>query len=157
MRLLSLFALLVLASDASAFGKRTRYSHDQSTSTHSYASPFGSYSSTVTRESVSGNTPLAEVNSARLARGLRPFIEDPNLTVAAQLAAQTRADKLITGHLSNDFACLPPGTSASAAGCGALTPDWGWRTCCTYEHYTYAGAALAWGRDGRRYMHIFVR
>jgi hypothetical protein len=30
-------------------------------------------------------------------------------------------------------------------------------SCCVYENYTYAGAAWVSGRDGRRYMHLFVR
>ena len=100
---------------------------------------------------------LDEVNAARAARGLRPFIHDANLTSAATACAELRADRLITGHTANDFAALPPGTSATAAGCAAWEPGMGWGSCCTYEGYTYAGAAYATGRDGRRYMHLFVR
>jgi len=100
---------------------------------------------------------LAEVNAKRAARGLPPFIEDPNLTAGAKNLADFRAARLISGHTSNDFNGLPVGTSASAAGCGALAPSWGWGSCCTYDRYRYAGAAWAWGRDGKRYMHIFVR
>jgi hypothetical protein len=100
---------------------------------------------------------LDEVNAARAARGLRPFIRDDNLTSAATVCAEFRAARLIAGHTSNDFAALPPGTSSSAAGCAAWEPTSGWGSCCTYESYTYAGAAYATGRDGRRYMHLFVR
>lgn len=100
---------------------------------------------------------LAEVNAARAARGLRPFVHDPLLARAAELAAGFRAANRIAGHTSNDFAFLPPGASASAAGCGALDPSWGWGTCCTYDGYTYAGAGFAYGADGKRYMHVFVR
>jgi hypothetical protein len=103
---------------------------------------------------------LAEVNAARAARGLPPFTPDPNLTAAAQSAADYRARFRIAGHVTGgmgDFAFLPPGTSADSAGCGALEPSWGWGTCCTYENYQYAGAAVTWGADGRRYMHLFVR
>lgn len=102
-------------------------------------------------------TPLDEVNQARAKRGMRPFKNDPQLVVAAQKCAEIRAGNLIRGHLQNDFHYLPRGARASGAGCGALEPSWGWGTCCTYENYTYAGAAVVMGRDGKRYMHIFVR
>ncbi|HEX5270890.1 MAG TPA: hypothetical protein VFW33_10400, partial [Gemmataceae bacterium] len=100
---------------------------------------------------------LAEVNAARAARGLRPFVEDPKLTAAAEGAAEFRAARLITGHTANDFAFVPSGSSASAAGCAAWEPGLGWGSCCTYEQWTYAGAAWRLGSDGRRYMHLFVR
>lgn len=100
---------------------------------------------------------LAEVNAARARRGLKPFLPDPNLNLAARRCAMIRAQGLIAGHLSNDFAQLPPGTHASSAGCGALEDSWGWGTCCTYENYTYAGAAWVRGADNKRYMHIFCR
>lgn len=100
---------------------------------------------------------LAEVNTWRARRGLRAFIHDPGLTQAASACAQVRAARRIEGHLPNDFAYLPAGTTASSAGCGAASPSWGWLTCCMEENYTYAGAAWVWGSDGQRYMHLFVR
>ncbi|MCU0718882.1 MAG: hypothetical protein MUC83_04205 [Pirellula sp.] len=100
---------------------------------------------------------LAEVNAARVKRGLRPFQHDPQLTQAALQCAQIRASRRIAGHLPNDFAYLPAGSTARSAGCGAMEPSWGWGTCCTYENYTYAGAAWVMGADGKRYMHLFVR
>jgi hypothetical protein len=103
------------------------------------------------------NEALAEVNAARAKRGLRPFLHDPMLTQAAQQCAQIRASRRIAGHLPNDFAYLPAGSTARSAGCGAMEPSWGWGTCCTYENYTYAGAAWVMGNDGKRYMHLFVR
>lgn len=105
----------------------------------------------------SSNDALSEVNAARARRGLRPFIQDQGLTVGAQRAAQTRAERGLSGHLPNDFAMLPPGTRASAGGCAAWNPGMGWGACGTFENYTYAGAAWAMGRDGKRYMHIFYR
>lgn len=108
-------------------------------------------------QSVQVNQALVEVNRARARRGLRPFRHDPLLTIAAERCAKIRAARRIQGHLPNDFKYLPPGTTAKSAGCGALEPSWGWGTCCTYENYTYAGAAMAWGSDGKRYMHLFVR
>lgn len=100
---------------------------------------------------------LDEVNAERASRGLRPFIKDPLLTQAALACAKERAARHIHGHLARDFDHLPPGGQASAAGCGALEDFWGWGTCCTYDSYTYAGAAWVRGSDGRRYMHLFVR
>lgn len=100
---------------------------------------------------------LAEVNKARAERGLPPFKHDANLYKAAASCADFRAARLMAGHTSNDFNALPAGTTATASGCGALEPSWGWGSCCTYDRYTYAGAALTIGRDGKRYMHLFVR
>jgi hypothetical protein len=100
---------------------------------------------------------LDEVNAVRAARGLPPYVRDDNLTAAAAGCAEFRATRLIAGHTANDFAALPPGTQASSAGCAAWDPSMGWGSCCTYDRYTYGGAAYAIGRDGRRYMHLFVR
>ena len=100
---------------------------------------------------------LAEVNAERARRGLRPFLSDKRLNEAARTCAKIRATKRIEGHLDSDFEYLPAGASATAAGCGALEPSWGWRTCCTYDNYTHAGAAWVMGTDGQRYMHLFVR
>jgi hypothetical protein len=103
---------------------------------------------------------LDEVNATRAARGLPPFARDPGLTTAALAVSDYRAQYRIAGHVGGgmgDFAFLPPGTSADAAGCGALEPSWGWAACCTYDSYQYGGAAVTMGSDGRRYMHLFVR
>lgn len=99
---------------------------------------------------------LDEVN-AKHSRGLRPFVRDEGLTQAAQACASFRADRLLFGHTSNDFAFVPVGASAGSAGCAAYPASYGWMSCCTYENYTYAGAAAVTGRDGKRYMHLFVR
>ena len=101
---------------------------------------------------------LDEVNAARAARGLRPFIRDEGLTIAAIRASEHRAAYRIAGHVGGgmgDFAFLPPGSHASAAGCGALEPWWGWGTCCTYDNYERAGAAVT-VVAGIRFMHLFV-
>ena len=103
---------------------------------------------------------LDEVNVRRAARGLPAFVKDPGLTLAAAACAKVRAASFIDGHLNgpmSDFSYLPAGVSASAAGCGALEPSWGWGTCCMDDHYTYAGAAWVMGANGKRYMHLFVR
>jgi uncharacterized protein YkwD len=100
---------------------------------------------------------LDEVNAKRAARGLRPLIRDEGLTQAASACAAFRAENGLFGHTSNDFAFVPPGSSASSAGCAAYPASYGWMSCCIYDGYTYGGAAWVTGRDGRRYMHLFVR
>jgi len=103
---------------------------------------------------------LPEVNERRAKRGLKPFVNDDGLRQAALSCAKIRAQNHIHGHLSGnmgDFAYLPSGCNASAAGCGALEPSWGWGTCCMDDNYTYGGAAMVIGNDGLRYMHLFVR
>ncbi len=100
---------------------------------------------------------LGEVNAARSKRSLPPFERDEGLTEAAMAAALYRAQRLIEGHTPNDFEFLPEGCTADSAGCGALEPSWGWGSCCTFDDYKKAGAAWAWGSNGLRFMHIFVR
>jgi hypothetical protein len=100
---------------------------------------------------------LDEVNAKRAARGLRPYIRDEGLSQAAQACAAFRGQYGLFGHTSNDFGFVPAGTSASSAGCAAYPAGYGWMSCCTYDNYTYAGAAWVTGRDGQRYMHLFVR
>lgn len=100
---------------------------------------------------------LDEVNAKRAARGLRPFARDEGLTQAARSCAAFRAERGLFGHTSNDFAFVPPGASAASAGCAAYPASYGWMSCCVYDGYTSAGAAWVTGRDGRRYMHLFVR
>ncbi len=105
---------------------------------------------------------LDEVNALRARHGLRAFIRDDGLTRAAHSASIFRARRRIAGHLGNDFACVPSGSHATAAGCAAWEPSLGWGSCCDGVHTsdggaTHAGAAWAWGPDQKRYMHIFVR
>lgn len=110
----------------------------------------------VAGSAVAATDAIDEVNATRAARGLPPFIKDPNLTAGAMAVADYRASNLIAGHTSSDFAFLPRGVFAPSAGCAAWHPGWGWGACCTYDSWRYAGAAYAVGRDGRRYMHLFV-
>jgi hypothetical protein len=114
------------------------------------------FSQTFQSESGSSEA-LNEVNAKRAQRGLRPFIFDPALTQAAIGAANFRAANGLFGHTSNDFAFVPRGGMARSAGCAAYPPSHGWMSCCVEGNYTYAGAAWAMGRDGKRYMHLFVR
>lgn len=104
-----------------------------------------------------GEDALDEVNRARAARGLPPFQRDDSLVAAAKACADFRASRLMEGHTGNDFQFLPRGASAAASGCAAWRQGEGWGSCCTYERWRTAGAAYAIGRDGRRYMQLFVR
>ena len=99
---------------------------------------------------------LAEVNAKRATRGLRPYVQDAALTQAAQACADFRAANLMFGHTNNDFQFLPPGARADSAGCAAYPASYGWLSCDIWEPHTYAGAAYAVGRDGKRYMHLFI-
>lgn len=110
----------------------------------------------VAGQAPTGHDALAEVNAARAAKGLPAFQRDDGLTTAAMNAAVYRAERLIEGHTRNDFDFLPDGVHADAAGCAAWRPADGWGSCCTFERYRRAGAAYAIGRDGRRFMHLFV-
>jgi hypothetical protein len=122
-----------------------------------FASPALAQNSRRAQKAPKAHPALDEVQRARKARGLRPFVEDKALTRAAMAAARYRAKRLIQGHTSDNFAFVPRGATARAAGCAAWERSWGWGSCCTYDRYKYAGAAWARGRDGRRYMHLYVR
>lgn len=105
---------------------------------------------------------LDEVNAARAARGLRPYVNDPVLNEGARKCAEWRAVRLCSGHCSlphGDFTLLPSvyPVGSCAGGCAAWPPSLGWGACATYDNYTYCGAAWVMGSDGQRYMHLFVR
>jgi hypothetical protein len=157
MRWILIFVLFVVFIAEATAGPRSRTRLNyQALTTPVY--PSHSITETATTKSrVTVDDALAEVNAARAARGLPPFAHDEGLAQAARACANLRAQYLVAGHTANDFAALPAGTTASAAGCGALEPSWGWRSCCTFDNYRYAGAAVVMGRDGRRFMHLFVR
>lgn len=99
---------------------------------------------------------LEEVNYLRAVAGLTPYQEDLALTAAAEACATYRAAYLIPGH-ADDFQFLPAGGTATATGCAAWPPQAGWGSCCIYENHRFAGAGWRLGRDGNRYMSLFVR
>jgi hypothetical protein len=100
---------------------------------------------------------LDELNALRAEHGLPALQYDEGLARAAGGCAIYRAQRLMTGHTSNDFAALPAGVQAAAAGCAAWPPQWGWGSCAKFKNWRYAGAAWVMGRDGRRYMHTFYK
>lgn len=167
----ALALILTLTADAEAGPLRRRAQPTSpSSSTASTAAPGGEYVTHYAPTSAPGaagassgpsagsvGDGLDEVNAKRAARGLRPFVRDEGLTQAARACAAFRAERGLFGHTGNDFAFVPPGTSASSAGCAAYPASYGWMSCCVYDGYTRAGAAWVTGRDGRRYMHLFVR
>jgi hypothetical protein len=112
------------------------------------------------RPGVAAVDALDEVNRYRASRGLPVFARDEQLSRAADAVADYRAARLIEGHVfegsTTDYSFLPSGARAEATGCAACTPSWGWQSCCAEERWRYAGAAWAMGRDGQRYMHLYV-
>lgn len=102
---------------------------------------------------------LDEVNAWRARHGLRPFAHDVDLTAAAYGAAKWRAEHLWFWHVpGGDYKFLPPGCPLAISGCAAYPPRDGWLSCCMDDvQYKVAGAAWVMGRDGRRFMHLFVR
>lgn len=169
--LLAVVTMLLVCDTAYGFGRRNRQTtpyiynnHTTTTTTLTQSTPTTSSSATTVVESdtqiingVAMGDGLDEVNAKRAQRGLRPFVRDDNLTQAARACAGFRASRGLFGHTSNDFSFVPPGASASSAGCAAYPASYGWLSCCTFENYTYAGAAWVTGNDGKRYMHLFVR
>lgn len=163
--ILCLLALLLIVGSANARPRRAAVVTSKTASCSSSMSCANGIcttstqqTTTTTAESVSEAVEaLAEVNARRARSGLRPFIQDPLLTEGAKRCAIERARRGLFGHLPSDFAYLPPGAQARAGGCAAYPPSMGWYSCCCEDNATYAGAAWAMGRDGRRYMHLFVR
>jgi hypothetical protein len=113
-----------------------------------------------TLPSIAAVDALEEVNRHRAARGLSPFARDTQLSQAAAAVADYRAARLMAGHVfernRSDYSFLPSGARAEATGCAAWPQGIGWGSCCSEENWRYAGAAYAIGRDGKRYMHLYV-
>ncbi|MEQ8848095.1 hypothetical protein [Botrimarina sp.] len=95
---------------------------------------------------------IDEVNHWRQKNGLPAFREVPWMTEFAQRKAEWRAARLAqNGHQG------PPVPAGCREGCGEARPEWGWLTCCQEESGTYAGAGVALGADGQRYMVLIVQ
>lgn len=156
--LIATVAAMALVGDASAagrlFGRRGGHTAQTVPMRGSRTPP-----APVTPPGAEGDA-LAEVNEARRLEGLPPFRLDPALAAAAMDCARFRAARGITGHVGgpmSDHAFCRYGSMAASCGAGGMEPAWGWRTCCTYEGYTYAGAAWVTGAGGVRYMSLFVK
>lgn len=154
--LLASAAVVLMVSDAQAFGRRgPRVQYNAATV---QAGSAGAVETDGWRFETGGYVEaLNEVNAVRAARGLNALIPDAALTEAAGRCAQYRAARLVFGHTPNDFAFMPAGGFARAAGCAAYPPVDGWLSCCMWDRATYGGAAWVMGADGKRYMHLFVR
>lgn len=101
--------------------------------------------------SVAHASGMDEVNYWRSKNGLRAFKEVPWITRAAQKKAEYRAARgLKDGH---DGPKCPAGCRE---GTGEATADWGWLTCVMEETGRWAGAGVAVGSDGERYMVLIV-
>lgn len=102
---------------------------------------------------------LDQLNAQRATRGLRPYLRDENLMIAARSAAVFRMRLRMHGHTANDFQFLPSGCTSVAAGCAAwpAAMNLGFGACGTDGSYTYAGAATVLGPDGQEYHHAFYR
>ena len=71
---------------------------------------------------------IDEVNLWRTRNGLRPFVEDAELTKFAQRKAEYRAARLLkNGHQG------PACPAGCREGTGEATADWGWLTCVMEE------------------------
>jgi len=96
-------------------------------------------------------TGIQEVNYWRSKNGLKPFIEVHWMTDFCQKKAEYRAAR---GLKDNHAGKRCP--AGCIEGCAESTPDWGWHTCCTEESGRFAGAGVAIGEDGERYMVLLV-
>ena len=95
---------------------------------------------------------LDEVNLWRNKNGLPPLVEDKELTLFAQHKAEYRAARLLKdGHHG------PRHPEGCREGTGEADPSWGWLTCVMEETGKYAGAGVAIGADGERYMVLVLR
>lgn len=101
--------------------------------------------------STAAATAMEEVNHWRTANGLEPLQEVPWMTKFAQRKAQWRAARLAqNGHQG------PPCPAGCREGCGEADASWGWLTCCQEETGKWAGAGVAIGADGQRYMVLII-
>lgn len=101
--------------------------------------------------STASATAMKEVNHWRTQNGLPPLKEVPWMTKFAQQKAEWRAARLAqNGHQG------PSCPAGCREGTGEATPSWGWLTCCQEETGKWAGAGVAIGADGQRYMVLVI-
>jgi hypothetical protein len=96
-------------------------------------------------------TAIEEVNRWRTQNGVEVLKEVPWMTEFAQRKAEWRAARLAqNGHQG------PPCPAGCREGCGEARSHWGWLTCCQEETGEWAGAGVAIGSDGQRYMVLIL-
>ena len=99
-----------------------------------------------------GAEAMDEVNFWRGRNRLPAFREDVKLTAFAQMKAEYRAQRrLQNGHQG------PRWPQGCTEGTGEATASWGWLTCVMEADAAEAGAGVAIGGDGQRYMVLVVR
>lgn len=102
--------------------------------------------------STASATAMEEVNYWRTQNGLEPLREVPWMTEFAQRKAEWRAARLAqNGHQG------PRCPAGCREGCGEAHSNWGWLTCCQEETGELAGAGVAIGADGQRYMVLIIQ
>ena len=102
--------------------------------------------------SLAAASAMDEVNHWRKANGLPELKEVEWMTEFAQNKAEWRAARLAkNGHQG------PRCPGGCREGCGEAAPTWGWLTCCQEESGKYAGAGVAIGADGERYMVLIIK
>ena len=95
---------------------------------------------------------LDEVNLWRSKNGLSTLAEDKELTLFAQHKSEYRAARLLKDNHHG-----PRHPEGCREGTGEAHPSWGWLTCVMEETGKYAGAGVAIGVDGERYMVLVMR
>ena len=101
--------------------------------------------------STASATAMKEVNYWRTHNGLKPLKEVEWMSKFAQRKAEWRAARLAkNGHQG------PACPAGCRDGTGEATADWGWLTCCQEESGAWAGAGVAIGADGERYMVLII-
>ena len=94
---------------------------------------------------------MKEVNQWRTQNGLQPLKEVTWMTEFAQRKAEWRAARLAqNGHQG------PRCPAGCREGTGEADSAWGWLTCCQEESGKWAGAGVAIGADGQRYMVLII-
>ena len=98
-----------------------------------------------------------ELTAQRRNFGLPPLTRDAELMEFAQMKAEWQASHHITvqnGHNGHEGPRMP----GCSEGTGQLAPHWGWGSCLMRAGGSpRAGAGVALGTDGRRYMVLIIR
>lgn len=99
-----------------------------------------------------------ELNAQRRNFGLPPMVEDPELSRWAQMKAEWQAARGVSLYTGGNGHEGPNCGAGYTEGTGCLEPSWGWATCAMRTYGSpVAGAGLAIGTDGKRYMCLVIR